>query len=220
MHETFGSLVKRAREARGLSQQQLAEMAKTTQSTIDRIESGETLYSRAAPRVAHALGIPFVLKEGRDGPAIEVPVEVSDVEFERRFSRVTRAPEETPVYGAVEGGEGFIILDKNPIDHVPRPEPLHGVTDGYLVYIAGDSMWPAYRSGERAIVHPRLPPVPDETCIFYTNNAMDDGATIKHLVKITQDAWIVEQYNPHKQFALSRKEWPICHRVVGKYTRR
>lgn len=213
----FGERVKRAREALGWSQDELAKKASTTQSTVGRIEKGDSLFSRAAPRIAQILDIPFTLSARQNEPPIHVPIEAH---FERPVHHITSGQDEVPVYGAAEGGEGTMILDKNPIDYVPTPEPLRGVSGGYLVYISGDSMWPAYRAGERAIVHPRLPPVPDETCVFYTNDATDDRSAIKHLVKITADTWVVEQYNPLKQFELDRREWPICHRVVGKYTRR
>lgn len=113
-----------------------------------------------------------------------------------------------------------MLINREPIDWVQRPEPLNGVKDGYLAYITGTSMVPAYRPGERAIVHPRLPVIADETYIFYTNDPSDDRAMVKHLVKATPDEWHVEQYNPHKTFSLDRREWPVAHRITGKYTRR
>ncbi|PVE25401.1 hypothetical protein DC522_05750 [Microvirga sp. KLBC 81] len=205
-----GNEIRQRREALGLTQEQLAQRAGTNQQTLHRIETGETKHSRAIPRILKALedaGSPTP-------PAVQV---ANDPEI---FARATGIGGDVPVYAAAEGGPGEMVVEKSPIDYAPRPEPLQGVKDGYLVYISGESMSPEYRPGQRAIVHPKLPPTPDETHIFYTNNPADDRATIKHLVRVTPEAWHVEQWNPPKKFTLDRSEWPVAHRVVGKYARR
>jgi phage repressor protein C with HTH and peptisase S24 domain len=126
-----------------------------------------------------------------------------------------------PVFAAVEGGgDGELLLNKDPIEWEPRPEPLAHISSGYLVHISGSSMWPEFKPGERAIVNDRLPPQPDEVHIFYTDDAQDDRAMIKLLVRETRQEWIVAQYNPAKEFELLRVDWPRCHRVVGKFSRR
>jgi phage repressor protein C with HTH and peptisase S24 domain len=81
-------------------------------------------------------------------------------------------------------------------------------------------MVPEYEPADIAIVHPRLPPVGGTTCIFYTNDATDDRAMIKRLVRPRQDEWLVKQWNPEKEFELDRAQWPMCHRVVGRHVRR
>lgn len=57
MDEDFGKAVRSTREARGWSQEALAERVGTTQSTIDRIENGLTRRSRVLPEVAAILGL-------------------------------------------------------------------------------------------------------------------------------------------------------------------
>ncbi|WP_177232455.1 helix-turn-helix domain-containing protein [Methylobacterium gossipiicola] len=57
MSENFGEKVRRAREAMGWSQEYLAAKVGTTQSTIDRIESGLTRRSRVLPDVAKVLDL-------------------------------------------------------------------------------------------------------------------------------------------------------------------
>lgn len=49
--------VRERRTDLGLSQARLAELANTTQQTIDRIERGETLHSRALPKILAILDI-------------------------------------------------------------------------------------------------------------------------------------------------------------------
>lgn len=126
-----------------------------------------------------------------------------------------------PVYAAARGGDGHIIVTFDPVEFVKRPAPLAHVKEGYGLLVTGESMVPAYRPGDTALVNPRLPPERDQDVILY--HTPPDGeaeATIKRLVGFNDRDWSLEQYNPATNFTLARPEWPICHRVVGKYSRR
>jgi phage repressor protein C with HTH and peptisase S24 domain len=129
-----------------------------------------------------------------------------------------------PVYASAEGGEGQIIVSPDAMEFIPRPSPVAGVRDAYAVYITGESMIPEFEPGDLAIVNPHLPPIAGVTCIFYGEKAGEARATIKRLRRQTQNAWLVRQWNPpagmKEDFALRRADWPICHRTVGKHSRR
>ena len=92
------------------------------------------------------------------------------------------------------------------------------------MYITGESMIPEFEPGDLAIVNPHLPPIAGVTCIFYGEEDGEARATIKRLRRQRQDAWLVRQWNPpegmKEDFALRRADWPICHRTVGKHSRR
>lgn len=121
-----------------------------------------------------------------------------------------------PIYGAAEGGGGVMILDSDPIEYGERPTNLIGVRGAYGVYIVNDSMAPAYEQGDKVHVHPGRPIKPGRDAIFISETA--DGtrhATVKRLVKVTDKAWKVEQFNPPKVFDLPRKTWQRAFRVVG-----
>lgn len=123
-----------------------------------------------------------------------------------------------PVYAAVEGGDGDLVVSTEPIDMVPRPWYMGQVKDGYAVIVTGESMVPAYDPGDMAIVNPRLPPMRGKVHIFTCENENSHfKASIKVLVKSTETAWMVEQYNPPRTYALSKSEWTHARRVVGKY---
>jgi phage repressor protein C with HTH and peptisase S24 domain len=85
-------------------------------------------------------------------------------------------------------------------------------------------MVPEFEPGDVAMVNPHLPIVADVTCIFYGERDGATRATIKRLVRQTPDVWHVKQWNPPEgmkaQFTLSRSEWQLCHRTLGKYSRR
>jgi len=126
-----------------------------------------------------------------------------------------------PVFGTAQGGRGALIVTDRAVDWVVRPAPLLRVRDGYGMIVSGDSMDPAARAGSTALVNPHLPPRPGDVCIFRSH--ADDGTVtvcIKELVRATDDAWYVKQYNPRKSYTLKRSEWQVCHVTVGNYSGR
>src|SRR5690606_22237218 len=126
-----------------------------------------------------------------------------------------------PVYAATMGGDGHVIITFDPIEYVKRPAVLEHVKDGYGVLIVGESMIPAYRPGDTALVNPRLPPQRDTDVVLFHNPPNDEAeCIIKQLNGFNDQVWHLEQFNPADTFDEYRKEWPICHRVVGKYNRR
>ncbi|GGD31066.1 LexA family transcriptional regulator [Aureimonas glaciei] len=130
-------------------------------------------------------------------------------------------PTDFPVYAAAQGGNGHLIVSFDAIDWVKRPAPLARVKGGYGLLIDGESMTPAFRPGDTALVHPHLPPERGTDVILY--HTPPDGeaeAIIKHLIGFSDREWTLEQYRPPEEFKEFRQEWPICHRVVGKYSRR
>jgi len=203
-----GEDIKRAREARGMSQSALASAVGITQPAIKKIESGQTLRSRYTIEIARFLGL-----DGVDSPAQPQGYRPPPEVFGDR---------DLPVYSAAEGGPGEMVVSTDPIDIVPRPWYMREVRDGYAVLIVGDSMEPVFEPGDMAIVNPRLPAMRNKNTIFVTGEhggavGGEFRATVKRLVRWDQRSWYVRQYNEPKEFALERREWPLALRVVGKY---
>lgn len=126
-----------------------------------------------------------------------------------------------PIYAAAEGGNGHMLVSFEAIEYAKRPAGLEGVKGAYGIFVVGDSMEPAYRHGDMALVHPGLPPARDEDVILYDHPP--DGsaeAIIKRLVSWNAREWHLRQFNPRNDFSVFRADWPTCHRVVGKYARR
>lgn len=124
-----------------------------------------------------------------------------------------------PIYAAAAGGEGFMIVHTDVMEYVKRPVILEGVPDSYGVLVVGESMVPAYRPGDMALVHPRRPPERDTDVILYDHDHRtgDAKSMIKRLVSYNDRSYKLEQYNPAKTFSEHRADWPICHQVVGMY---
>ena len=123
-----------------------------------------------------------------------------------------------PVYAAVEGGRGHMVVSTDPIELVPRPWYMREVRDGYAVLVVGESMVPAFEPGQMAIVNPRLPPMREADVILVAGEQEGEfTASIKRLINWTAQEWRVRQFNPRKEYTLLRREWPKALRVVGKY---
>jgi phage repressor protein C with HTH and peptisase S24 domain len=123
-----------------------------------------------------------------------------------------------PVYVAVEGGKGELLVSTDPIEFVQRPWYLGEVRDGYAVVVTGESMVPVYDPGDMVIINPRLPHMRGKDHIFVGGS--EDGsyrATVKRLIRATETSWIVEQFNPPGELTLPRANWTEAKRIVGKY---
>jgi phage repressor protein C with HTH and peptisase S24 domain len=126
-----------------------------------------------------------------------------------------------PVYAAAMGGHGHEIVTFDPIDWVKRPVILERVKGAYGILVVNTSMSPMYRPNDIALINPHLAPTPDtEVVLYHTPPHGEAEAMIKTLVGSTAKEWKLRQYNPAQDFTEDRVDWPICHRVVGKYDRR
>jgi phage repressor protein C with HTH and peptisase S24 domain len=188
--------------------------------TYAQHESGERGLTRAASKYAQGLRVSegwLLLGEGQgpDGEIIAPPKPV--VQLVPGADLVSR--QKMPVYAAAQGGDGHIIVSFEQIDEVKRPAELENVKGGYGLLIKGVSMVPALWEGDMALVNPHLPPARQKNVILYHTppNGGEVEAIVKQLNNWTDREWFLQQYNPPLEFKEYRQEWPICHRVVGKY---
>ncbi|MCX5570593.1 S24 family peptidase [Kaistia nematophila] len=126
-----------------------------------------------------------------------------------------------PVYAAAMGGHGHEIVTFDPIDWVKRPVILERVKGAYGILVVNTSMSPLYRPNDIALINPHLAPTPDtEVVLYHMPPNGESEAMIKTLVSSAAKEWRLRQYNPAQDFSVDRVDWPVCHRVVGKYDRR
>lgn len=234
---TFKDRLKEARKARvpKTTQADIAELVGVTPQAVSGWERGENMpETDKIAKIATYLGksASWLLEEDvSEGPIGDALRNLMERDALRNLERIphdeiqqTNGAPNFPIYASAEGGPGQIIRSSDPIDFQPRPTMLEKVVRAYGLIVTGDSMDPEYRSGDTALVNPHLPPISGEVFIFYAEQDGEARATIKQLRKATADKWLVSQHNPpdgmSKDFTLSRKEWGIAHRVVGKYSRR
>jgi transcriptional regulator with XRE-family HTH domain len=238
---TFGEFVRQRRKDLGLSQQQLADATHYSKPAIGKIERGETAAPGRLEILAQVLQVEVsYLKRLADEAAVEQDKPskrqiTADMSFDYSTGSKRAAgfkPDITPgrdlvghrnlpIYAAAMGGMGHQIVTFDAIDYVKRPSVLEAVKDAYGIYIVGDSMIPAFRPGDLALVHPHLPPAHGADVVLYHGTQDHEvECIIKHLTRYSDSTWYLEQFNPLMTLQESRADWPICHRVVGKYSAR
>ena len=209
----MGNGLKSLRLAKGWTHEEAAEKMGISRGQLIKLERGERgLTERRIDIAARVFGVSRAEVLGDDAPA---PANY------RPPPQILGA-RDLPVYAAVEGGPGEMVVSTDPIEFVPRPWYLGSVSSGYAVLVTGDSMAPVFEPGDIAIVNPRLPPVRGKDVILVAEETNGEfRASIKRLVRWTDKEWHLRQFNPppgqRAEFTLSRKQWPRALRVVGKY---
>lgn len=224
--DTLGSRIRYARNNAGLTQQALADALGIQRVNISTWENGITNPETARiPQLAELLGVSESWMLSRSG---EDP-QPSNPKANSRAPRVsiTPGPEligtgKMPIYAAAMGGDGHVIVTFDAVDYVKRPSELENVRGGYGLLIVSESMVPAFRPGDMALVNPHLPPARERNVILYHTppNGGEVEAIVKQLNGWNDREWHLQQWNPLKEFSEFRLEWPICHRVVGRYDAR
>lgn len=122
----LGLKLRQAREEKGLSQTKLASLTGVPQSSIDRIEKGQSEMSRHTPTLVRYFGF----SETTTTPGMSVPV----------IGYVGAGAEVIP-YDDHAKGDGF--------EHIPAPP---GVFHGIALIVRGESMWPRFMDGDIVVI--------------------------------------------------------------------
>lgn len=220
---SFGKSVREERVRRGWSQQELARKVGSTQSTIDRIERGESARSRLAPALSAVLeiGIPVETADGKTLTKIYVDDVISS-EYDKQSLEIFLTHSDTI--------ESFTVIRGGTLVE-SRLNILRGVKDAFGILISNYNMEPAYDAGDHAFVHPHLPLVrdcdvliakPDRSTPIAPDLTIFD-ATVARLTAWDTESWRVKYWNLdgrgiHER-TLLRSEWPRAWRIVGKAMR-
>lgn len=118
-----------------------------------------------------------------------------------------------PILGAaMGGGSGYFFNDGAPKDFALRPPALAGVSNGFAVYVYGDSMEPRYLRGEIVHVNPNRPLTAG---CFVVVELTDGRGMIKQFVRQDDRRVVLRQFRPEQELVLDRTEISRISRVVG-----
>lgn len=122
-----------------------------------------------------------------------------------------------PVYGQAMGGKhGEFVLNGNRVADILAPASLHGVTNAYAVYIAGNSMEDRYFAGEVAFVHPGLPVKKGDFVVAQI--ADEEGspplAFVKRFISIDDRRLRLQQLNPKKFLEFPKRLVVSVHLIL------
>lgn len=224
--DTFGSRLRYARNAKGLTQQELADALGINRVNVSTWESNATKPETSRiPELVELLGIDegWLFSAKGDAPKkIEGASRSKKPAVELVPGSQLLGTGRMPLYTGAMGGDGHVIITFDAIDYVKRPAELENVKGGYGLLIVGESMVPAFWPGDMALVNPHLPPARQKNVILYHTppHGGEVEAIVKQLNGWNEREWSLQQYNPLKEFTEFRQEWPVCHRVVGKYDAR
>jgi len=203
--------IRELREARGLSQSELARRVGVTPQAIQQLEDGKVRDPRYIVALAEILGVPPAAL-GRDRAAA-----AAGDRYRIRHEPLGR--KDLPVYASAQGGpDGSMVFIYDPIEWRERPSILENVPDAFAMYVVNDSMEPRYRQGDLLLVHPRRPVRPgnDVLCVRVSENR-EHLAMIKQLVRMNAKEIVLLQFNPRKEIIVSRRDLASLHRVLGAY---
>jgi transcriptional regulator with XRE-family HTH domain len=207
--------IRSRRTLQNWSQKELAQRAGVSQQLINALEAERVRSSKFIRDIAAALGCSLSDLEPSYGGMAEDT---------RTIIGADGRSGELPIFAATQTDAGSVVVSDQSIDFIDRPQPLLNVRGGYGLIVADNIMFPEYEIGDFALVNPHLPPVPDTTCIFYSDSTELKFARTRRLLNITADCWHVKAWQPADGIEaiaeLKRDIWQRCHRIIGRYCRR
>jgi phage repressor protein C with HTH and peptisase S24 domain len=206
----FGQRLKAAMKAADVKNVEIARVLGITASSVSQWISGDTV-----PRDDKIVKLAELLKvkpEELAGRPIRKALAAMPLNAVAVAAQSTR---DLPVYAAAEGGSGAMIISQSAIEYTYRSETSRG-PECFAVHVIGDSMEPAFFQGEQVVVDPRRVPAAGDDCIFINDADPEWRAIVKRLLRASPDKWRVRQYNPTKDYELSRTEWTRALKIIEK----
>jgi phage repressor protein C with HTH and peptisase S24 domain len=170
---------------------------------IELAERLAPLFAQAGVPADEVLALAGVAPRRREAAA-----RLDRLPLELRASR-----KDLPILGAaMGGGSGYFFNDGAPKDFALRPPSLAGVSNGFAVYVYGDSMEPRYLRGEIVHVNPNRPLTAG---CFVVVELRDGRGMIKQFVRQDDRRVVLRQFRPEQEIVLDRSEIARISRVVG-----
>ncbi|CAO3414258.1 XRE family transcriptional regulator [Azospirillum endophyticum] len=207
------------RQAAGLSQEKLAELAGTSQPQINKLETGQRKMTVDwAVKLAGPLGVEPTVLLGLDAPTVPAaagrPARPALSPLLRTAPAAPAQAAPMPVRAAARGGvDQEMFLEDGPIDWIARPDYLKNARDPYAMYVVGESMMPRFRPAQLLHVNPHKPPAPGAGVVVVKLNK---AVLVKEFVRRSADAVILREYRPvDREFAVGLEDLDTLHTVVG-----
>ena len=212
----LGDTLRAAREAKGMTQVALAAYFNISKSAVNQWESGKNIPDqRKIAALAEKLELDpalLVRLSGQPPGGVDGPQAV--------MSPIPNLPgrPDIPVWASAQAGsDGAMVLVNDPIDWIRRSERMQGVQKPFAFYVIGTSMSPAIEHGDQVVVNPSLLPAIGKDHVFL--QTQEDGtmlALVKRLLRAGANAWKVRQFNPPKDFDLSKAKWGKALMITEK----
>lgn len=225
------STLRALRQAAGLSQEKLAELAGTSQPQINKLETGQRkLTVDWAVKLAPPLGVEPTALLGLDRPTgadarpatqpslptrrVGPPPLLRSSTAPTLTSHQTNTPEPMPVRAAARGGvDQEMFLEDGPIDWVAKPDYLKNARAPYAMYVVGESMMPRFRPAQLLHINPHKPPAAGSGVVVVKRNR---AVLVKEFVRRAPDGVVLREYRPEdREFTVLNEDLDTLHSVVG-----
>jgi phage repressor protein C with HTH and peptisase S24 domain len=209
--ETIGSRIRAAREAKGLTQDDLAQhfgirRVSVTQWEGDTTKPGPGRY-RGLSELLGGEADWYQYGDGKSPLDGKVSARPSYPKYPPNASPIVPVnfPNETiGMFGRGVGGEdGRFVLNGQRVMDVLCPPTLIGVKDAYGVFVHGGSMRPRYREGEGVFVNPHMPVKQDDYAVIQTKGDYDGdevGGFIKQFISMNAKELVLAQHQKPETF--------------------
>lgn len=207
--------VRTARLFNGWTQEQLAQRAGVSQTTIDKIEQGKTQKTRFLAHIALALDVP---PEILDPTLAKAKEDWKKAQQERPGNfYVMKTLEELPMYAVQATGDvGLFRLSRDPIGKVPAPRWMDGIRN-ICVCWDSDDMSPELEAGDALFFDLGGALYPGKTGIFMSGTRDEALCLVARLVMADEDYWSVKLIKHDVALKISMKEWPVCGPLRVRY---
>lgn len=224
---TFGEIIKGARKAKRLRQQQVGDAAGVSNVTVSNWERNANLADvKRLKALADVLDLDVVhlrraLEAARDAAA--TPSEVSGdvqplVDELPSIPEPSSVPQTLPVYGTSPGAAiGGFYMSHKPVLQVGRPLPLTGRTDVFGCQVQTTDMADRFEPGDLVIAElHRRPRANDYVLIELKPDGRSDQRPmlLKRFLGDEPDAMRVEQLKPARKFSIPRDKIVNVFRVL------
>jgi len=197
MGMTWWQRFEEARERLGLSRVEVARRAKLTPESVQKYGTGAVDNPRGDTVARLARAVQTTESWLRTGIETNTKLPEQSLSLPRRHE----IDFNVPVLGTGEGGiEGSINMGDSD-EFIGRPASLKGVENVYALMVTGDSMEPAFESGDPVFVSPTRPKSVGDYVVIQCQ--IDNGeqdqpllAFIKRIARRRGKGWEFEQLNP------------------------
>lgn len=219
MTKKIGNNIASLREAKGMTQKELAEAISTSPMQMSRLERGiRDLRPHWIRALCEALDCTPDQLLGYETPTLVDGSHPKDpsITIPPVGAEFAAGPRNLPIVGNARGGDQAFFLDNGEVQGMAhRPAQLIGVPNAFACYMTGDSMEPRFEEGELLYVNPIKPPRPGHYVLI---ELKDHQAYVKRLIRRTADKVIVEQFNPRKELSYPTEDIRHIYRVVGQFS--
>ncbi|MFC6049764.1 helix-turn-helix domain-containing protein [Methylobacterium hispanicum] len=187
----------------GMSQAELARLVGVSQPAIVEIEKGRVRSTKFVRELATALDLK--------------PRDIDPAYLDWTQAIANDGAGELSVY-ALTPGDAYGEILADPVNSIPRPAQLQRVPGAYALQVPDDAMAPEFEAADILLVNPHHPPISGYSYLF--RDDASPSALLRRLKAFDATRWSVVAWtaNPTPT-SLSRSDWPICHRIIGKFSR-